>query len=229
MSSLFYVNSEELDNLLYEYTQDYSNEIRRILIKQGYKKEKVAKMSHRELRTIIKDIPNKPTIKTQMSEKLGEIFMKIATNLANKRNFARYTYKDDLISLGLEHLCRYAHNFDRNYPQTQAKKYEKFASTIEKKAQSKKGIPDNTHCIKCKKVITNKNYVRHVKEVRHAADNIKNKKLNPFAYISQICSNGFVQALNEEAGHSELKDILIKRNSYEHSEVEKWLSNEEQL
>jgi len=48
----------------------------------------------------------------RMSEYLGECFLKIAQHTATKSNFKSYTYKDDMISDGVENCLIYALNFD---------------------------------------------------------------------------------------------------------------------
>lgn len=48
----------------------------------------------------------------KVPEYIGECIFKIATKLATKPNFASYTYKDEMISDGIEVCIRYIHNFD---------------------------------------------------------------------------------------------------------------------
>lgn len=48
----------------------------------------------------------------KIPEYIGECIFKIATKLATKPNFASYTYKDEMISDGIEVCIRYIHNFD---------------------------------------------------------------------------------------------------------------------
>lgn len=96
-----------------------------------------------------------------ISEELGEMFLKVAYNLANKHNFSNYTYKEEMIGLGIEYLCRFARKFD------------------------------NTK-----------------------------KNANAFAYCTQICANGFLQAMEKEKKKAEFKDKLIKEAMRE-SELEK--------
>lgn len=43
---------------------------------------------------------------------IGECIMKIATHLAYRPNFANYSYREEMISDGIETCCRYIHNFD---------------------------------------------------------------------------------------------------------------------
>jgi hypothetical protein len=47
-----------------------------------------------------------------VSEYIGECFLKIATHLSYKPNFVNYTYRDDMISDGIENCLLYVHNFD---------------------------------------------------------------------------------------------------------------------
>lgn len=47
-----------------------------------------------------------------MSERLGSMFISIATNYANKGNFTGYTWKKDMIGEAVYTCVRYAHNFD---------------------------------------------------------------------------------------------------------------------
>jgi len=48
---------------------------------------------------------------------IGDCFMKIATNLAHKKNFAGYRYKDEMISDGIFDCIRYAHKFNKEKTQ----------------------------------------------------------------------------------------------------------------
>jgi hypothetical protein len=104
--------------------------------------------------------------KGYISDDLGEMFLKIAYNLANKNNFNNYTYKEEMIGLGVEYLCRFAKKFDKDNP-----------------------------------------------------------KANGFSYCTQICYNGFIQAITKEKKRSELKDKLIKK-AMEKTEQERWLEEE---
>jgi len=48
----------------------------------------------------------------RMPEYLGECFLKIATHLSYKPNFVNYTFREDMISDGVENCLVYVHNFD---------------------------------------------------------------------------------------------------------------------
>ena len=43
---------------------------------------------------------------------IGECFLKISENLAWRPNFINYTFRDDLVSDGIENCLLYAHNFN---------------------------------------------------------------------------------------------------------------------
>lgn len=48
----------------------------------------------------------------KVSNYIGECFMKIAVHLSYKANFIGYTFKDEMISDGIENCLRYVDNFD---------------------------------------------------------------------------------------------------------------------
>ena len=52
------------------------------------------------------DEPDPPS-----TEYMGECFLKISENLAWRPNFINYTFRDDLVSDGIENCLLYAHNF----------------------------------------------------------------------------------------------------------------------
>ena len=45
---------------------------------------------------------------------VGECIMKIATHLAYRPNFSNYTFREEMISDGIENCLQYIHNFDPN-------------------------------------------------------------------------------------------------------------------
>ncbi|MBK02972.1 MAG: hypothetical protein CL464_11025 [Acidimicrobiaceae bacterium] len=65
------------------------------------KKWKQAVIDAREV-----DEPDPPS-----TEYMGECFLKISENLAWRPNFINYTFRDDLVSDGIENCLLYAHNF----------------------------------------------------------------------------------------------------------------------
>jgi hypothetical protein len=60
----------------------------------------------REARSVGKPMPKCP-------ESIGHKFLLIAENLATKGNFARYTWKDEMISDAIECMLRYRYNYVR--------------------------------------------------------------------------------------------------------------------
>ena len=50
--------------------------------------------------------------KPMIPEYIAECFLKIAEHLSFRPNFIKYTFKDDLISDGVENCLLYAHKFD---------------------------------------------------------------------------------------------------------------------
>lgn len=55
---------------------------------------------------------NKP--QSNIPNYIGECFMKIAQGLSHKPNFINYTYRDEMISDGIENCLQYFNNFDVN-------------------------------------------------------------------------------------------------------------------
>ena len=50
--------------------------------------------------------------KPRVSNYIGECFLKIANGLSHKPNFMNYTFKDDMVSDGIETCLQYIHNFN---------------------------------------------------------------------------------------------------------------------
>ena len=55
---------------------------------------------------------NKGEPEPQISEYVGECFMKIAQRLSFRPNFINYAFRDDMISDGIENCVQYIRNFD---------------------------------------------------------------------------------------------------------------------
>ena len=58
----------------------------------------------------IAQIQDKP--KPPIPRYIGECFLKIANGLSYRPNFINYTYKEDMISDGIENCLQYIHNFN---------------------------------------------------------------------------------------------------------------------
>ena len=69
----------------------------------------VAMTEYREIRLAAeeKDLP-----KPRVTEYIGECFVKIANHLAYKSNFVNYTFKEEMISDGIENCLQYIDNFN---------------------------------------------------------------------------------------------------------------------
>ena len=63
----------------------------------------------------------------QISNYIGECFLKIATHLSYKPNFVNYMFKEDMISDGLENCIEYVTNFD---PQKSSNPFAYFTQII---------------------------------------------------------------------------------------------------
>ena len=50
--------------------------------------------------------------KPRITNYLGSCFLKIATHLSYKPNFINYSYRDEMISDGIQNCLQYAHNFN---------------------------------------------------------------------------------------------------------------------
>ena len=73
------------------------------------KKFLVAMTEYRELR-IKAEEEGKP--RPQVTNYIGECYLKIANHLSYRPNFINYTYRDDMISDGIENCLQYMDNFD---------------------------------------------------------------------------------------------------------------------
>jgi len=54
----------------------------------------------------------KETVKPPISNYIGECFLKIANHLAYRPNFINYTYREEMVSDGIENCLQYAQNFN---------------------------------------------------------------------------------------------------------------------
>jgi hypothetical protein len=59
-----------------------------------------------------KDLPKEERTKPQVTNYIGECFLKIATHLSYRPNFINYTYRDEMIADGIENCLQYCGNFD---------------------------------------------------------------------------------------------------------------------
>ena len=65
-----------------------------------------------DYRAAVKQAKEKGDQRPRVPNYIGECVMKIATNLARKPNFVNYTFKEEMISDGIENCLQYIDNFD---------------------------------------------------------------------------------------------------------------------
>ena len=65
-----------------------------------------------ERKQLLKDAEESGEPKPQISNYLGECILKIANHLSYRPNFINYTYKEEMISDGIENSLQYIDNFD---------------------------------------------------------------------------------------------------------------------
>ena len=65
-----------------------------------------------EFKEICNDAREKEIERPPVSNYIGECFLKIATHLSYKPNFINYTYREDMISDGIENCLQYVENFN---------------------------------------------------------------------------------------------------------------------
>ena len=73
------------------------------------KKFLVAMTEYRESRIKAEEEGQK---RPQVTNYIGECYLKIANHLSYRPNFINYTYRDDMISDGIENCLQYMDNFD---------------------------------------------------------------------------------------------------------------------
>ncbi len=65
-----------------------------------------------EFRNQVIDAESNEVARPRMPDYIGECFVKIATHLSYKPNFINYTFREDMISDGVENCLQYVDNFD---------------------------------------------------------------------------------------------------------------------
>ena len=69
--------------------------------------------------------------KPRVSNYIGECFLKIANGLSFRPNFINYTYKQEMISDGIENCLQYLHNFN---PEKSNNPFAYFTQIIDRKS-----------------------------------------------------------------------------------------------
>jgi len=67
-----------------------------------------------ERKVLLKEAEEEGESKPQITNYLGECILKIANHLSYRPNFINYTYKEEMISDGIENCLQYMSNFDPN-------------------------------------------------------------------------------------------------------------------
>jgi len=65
-----------------------------------------------EYRKIVEKSKKEKKDKPPVTDYIGECFLKIANHLSYRPNFINYTFRDDMISDGIENCLQYLDNFD---------------------------------------------------------------------------------------------------------------------
>lgn len=65
-----------------------------------------------EYRTRVLEAKEKELPRPQVTNYIGECILKIATHLSYKPNFMNYSYREEMISDGIENCLQYINNFD---------------------------------------------------------------------------------------------------------------------
>lgn len=66
----------------------------------------------KEYKALVKEAEDAGEPKPQVSNYIGECILKIANHLSYKPNFINYTYREEMISDGIENCLMYIDNFD---------------------------------------------------------------------------------------------------------------------
>lgn len=65
-----------------------------------------------DYKKVIADAASREDPKPQVPNYIATCFLQIATRLSYRPNFINYSYKDDMVSDGIENCLAYMHNFD---------------------------------------------------------------------------------------------------------------------
>lgn len=100
-------NSEHyVDNkIFYQAMRDYRENLEEAV---GYD----SRTTNREFKEVYTSAIADGVITPKISDYLGECIFKIATRLSYSPNFINYSWRDEMISDGIENAIRYMHNFN---------------------------------------------------------------------------------------------------------------------
>jgi len=80
-----------------------------------------------EYRKLVQEAKKKGVQKPPVTDYIGECFLKIANHLSYRPNFINYTFRDDMISDGIENCLQYLDNFN---PETSNNPFAYFTQII---------------------------------------------------------------------------------------------------
>ena len=123
--------------------------------------------------------------KPQITNYLGECFLKIATHLSFKPNFVNYIFKDDMISDGIENCVQYIHNFD---PQKSQNPFAYFTQII--------------HYA----------FLRRIQKEKKQLE-IKNKILEKTGYDEVLFDDNLIDGVNY-SDYNQIKDSIHSKSRY---------------
>jgi|TARA_B100000085_G_scaffold239824_1_gene229939 hypothetical protein len=123
--------------------------------------------------------------KPQITNYLGECFLKIATHLSFKPNFVNYIFKDDMISDGIENCVQYIHNFD---PQKSQNPFAYFTQII--------------HYA----------FLRRIQKEKKQLE-IKNKILEKTGYDEVFFDDNLIDGVNY-SDYNQIKDSIHSKSRY---------------
>jgi hypothetical protein len=124
--------------------------------------------------------------KPQITNYLGECFLKIATHLSFKPNFVNYIFKDDMISDGIENCVQYIHNFD---PEKSQNPFAYFTQII--------------HYA----------FLRRIQKEKKQLE-IKNKILERTGFDEVFCDDNLIDGSNY-SDYNSIKDSVYSRTRYQ--------------
>ena len=103
----------------------------------------------------------------RISDYIGECFLKIANGLSYKPNFINYTYRQEMISDGIENCLQYIHNFNPDKSNNPIYFTQIIYYTFIRRIQKKKKQPHVKHRMIEKQefipYVTNPMMIHHIK------------------------------------------------------------------
>lgn len=129
--------------------------------------------------------------KPQVSNYIGDCFLRIARKVAVRSNFFQYTYRDDMIGDAVEDCLIYIHNFDVNtYSVILRKGKLAIGRARIDKSDIEKPFPEIMESLK--KITLQDGYKES------DVDNLHGFALNPFGYFTTYIWNAFIRRIEKE-------------------------------